>query len=422
MQPQIHINLKQSLKLNPNIEQSIQLLKSNEAEIELIIQEYLNKNPYLELDETDMNNIGVKKKEFTPKEELISNYEISSKSLKEHLFENIFDLGFNLEDEILARLIIEYIDENGYLEKDYFFFINQLDPEIKVTKQAILFVIQQLNKISTPGIGARSIDECLLFQLREFKETEIIRQSKKIIENHLKDLANKNFIKISKILKLNIETIQKCNKLIKTLNPKPGLSYLSNSTSDYIIPDIKISTLNDKISVLLINNYESLKLVDITKNEIKDNEAFNQAKWFIGNINYRKINIIKIVNYIIEYHHDFLKSKILNSPFTIKMVAEKLDIHESTVSRIINDKYIETPHGVLEMKSFFTHKLSNQSNKEILKKLKNIIENEDKKKPLSDFEIYLTLLKENITISRRTISKYRQKLGILASSQRKDEG
>ena len=414
-----HLTLKNSLKLSPNIEQSVTLLKSNEIEIELLIYDFLSKNPYLHLDDSEKINLNYSARSIENNEENISEKSIYGLSLKDYLLNNLFDLGLDYEDELLARLIIDYIDDNGYLTKDYEFFISELALDNIQANKKIERIILKLNNISSPGIGARNLQECLKLQLDQFIQNQIVLHSKKIIENHLVELANKNFKKIAKDFKCSVNHILECNEFIVSLNPKPGLAYLSSDTSQFITPDIIIKNNGNEFNISLQNNYESLKLFNLKKEEINDKEAYNQAKWFIKNLNYRKINIIRVVNFIFTHHKDFLKENILKSPLNIKTVANELQIHESTVSRIVNNKFVETPHGVFDLKYFFLNKVNNNSNKTILDKIRTIIKNEDKFKPFSDSEIHLTLGKENITISRRTIAKYREQLGILPASKRK---
>jgi RNA polymerase sigma-54 factor len=414
-----HLTLKNSLKLSPNIEQSVTLLKSNEIEIELLIYDFLSKNPYLHLDDSEKINLNYSAYSIENNEENISEKSIYGLSLKDYLLNNLFDLGLDYEDELLARLIIDYIDDNGYLTKDYEFFITELALDTIQANKKIENIILKLNNISSPGVGARNLQECLKLQLDQFIQNQIVLHSKKIIENHLVELANKNFKKIAKDFKCSVNHILECNEFIVSLNPKPGLAYLSSDTSQFITPDIIIKNNGNEFNISLQNNYESLKLFNLKKEEINDKEAYNQAKWFIKNLNYRKINIIRVVNFIFTHHKDFLKGNILKSPLNIKTVANELQIHESTVSRIVNNKFVETPHGIFDLKYFFLNKVNNNSNKTILDKIRTIIKNEDKFKPFSDSEIHLTLGKENITISRRTIAKYREQLGILPASKRK---
>ncbi|MFY0649448.1 MAG: RNA polymerase factor sigma-54 [Methylophilaceae bacterium] len=414
-----HLTLKNSLKLSPNIEQSVTLLKSNEIEIELLIYDFLSKNPYLHLDDSEKINLNYSARSIENNEENISEKSIYGLSLKDYLLNNLFDLGFDYEDELLARLIIDYIDDNGYLTKDYEFFITELALDTIQANKKIESIILKLNNISSPGIGARNLQECLKLQLDQFIQNQIVLHSKKIIENHLVELANKNFKKIAKDFKCSVNHILECNEFIVSLNPKPGLAYLSSGTSQFITPDIIIKNNGNEFNISLQNNYESLKLFNLKNEQITDKEAYNQAKWFIKNLNYRKVNIIRVVNFIFTHHKDFLKGNILKSPLNIKTVANELQIHESTVSRIVNNKFVETPHGIFDLKYFFLNKVNNNSNKTILDKIRTIIKNEDKFKPFSDSEIHLTLGKENITISRRTIAKYREQLGILPASKRK---
>lgn len=414
-----HLVLKNSLKLSPNIDQSVNLLKSNEIEIELLINDFLSKNPYIQLEDSEKNTLNYAASVIENNDENISENNIYGFCLKDYLLNNLFDLGLDYEDEVLARVIIDYIDDNGYLKEDYDFFITELALDSDTANKKIKNLILKLNTISSPGIGARNLQECLIFQLDQFIQNQVVFDSKKIIENYIEDLANKNFEKISKNFNLPLDHIIKCNEFIVSLNPKPGLAYHSSDTSQFIIPDVIIKNNGKKFDVSLKNSYDSLKLFNLKKNEINDKDSYNQAKWFIKNLNYRKINIIRVVNAIFSHHKEFLSENILKSSLNIKTIANKLEIHESTVSRIVNNKFVETPHGIFELKYFFINEVNNTSNKTILDKIKVIIRDEDKAKPLSDSQILLLLVKENITISRRTVSKYREQLGILSALKRK---
>lgn len=415
----INLNLNQSFKLSPNIEQSVHLLKSTEAELENLISEYLSKNPYLELNENDRNKI-VSKKSVAHLEEEFYPSNLQNITLKDHLHSNLFDLGFDQEDLFLAQFIIDYIDDNGYLTEDYQFFIDEMYLEgIEINNDKIKEIIYKLNKISSMGIGARSLSECLLFQLSDFEQEDEILITKNIVENFLNILANKNFNQLSKELKVPIEDIMNSFNIIKKLNPKPGLKYGSNESLNYLVSDVNVRSINNELFIDFNNNYQSLKLAELPKEEISDIELFNQAKWFLKNINYRKINLIRIIKYIFKHHKKFIESKELDSVLTVKMTAKALELHESTVSRILSSKYVETPHGIFPLKFFFSHEINDSLKTNVLLKIKNIIDNEDKNFPLSDSKILLTLLEENITISRRTITKYREQLGFLSATKRK---
>ena len=185
-----HLTLKNSLKLSPNIEQSVNLLKSNEIEIEILINDFLSKNPYLQLDDSEKINLNYSASVIENNEENISENSIYGFSLKDYLFNNLFDLGLDYEDEVLARLIIDYIDDNGYLKEDYNFFITELALDSDTANKKIKSLILKLNTISSPGIGARNLQECLIFQLDQFIQNQIVLDSKKIIDNFDEELNN----------------------------------------------------------------------------------------------------------------------------------------------------------------------------------------------------------------------------------------
>ncbi|MFZ8988499.1 MAG: hypothetical protein ACO2Y3_04395, partial [Methylophilaceae bacterium] len=266
----IQLKLKNSLKLSPNIEQSVNLLKANELEIEYLISEFLSKNPYLDLDDSDRVKINSLAYSIDSSQDSEHELSIYGYGLKDYLENNLFDLGLDYDEKIIAHLLIDYIDDNGYLTEDYRFFINEVSPEIKIDENNLKTIILKLNQISSPGIGARNLSECLIFQLDQFKATTISINSKKIAERYLNELGNKNFEKISKELNISVDEVLECHELIVSLNPKPGLAYGNHKDSEFIFPDIKVSKEHQSFKISISNNYESLKLIEISKKDILD--------------------------------------------------------------------------------------------------------------------------------------------------------
>jgi RNA polymerase sigma-54 factor len=416
MLPNLKLQLKQTLKLSPLIQQSVHLLAANELEIEILIEDYIASNPYLYYEKKYIPKI----QEYPNNEACIFPSQDYSKTLYEYFQENLFDLALENEELLLANLLIEYLDSAGYLTEDYNFFIGLLDDEgFKVGHSQITQLIKKLQSISMPGLFAKNLTECLLMQLDDFSDSKIKSYAKIILKDYIHLLANKNYTEISKLINCSITDIQESHELIKKLNPRPGNKFKTSNNDNYIYPELKIEMTQNSYEIKILNNFHTLSI----QNEYadKDAELFQSANWLIKNLAYRNINLIRVAKLIFEHHKNFINQNIYSSEkLTLKHIALKLDLHESSVSRLVNNKYIETPHGIFELRNFLQSQLSDHSSNEIMNKIKNIIQLESKKTPLSDMKIYLTLIKDGITISRRTVTKYREKLGILAASKRKE--
>ena len=262
--------------------------------------------------------------------------------------------------------------------------------------------------------------------------SKIIDLAKIISNKHLGLLASSNLRGLKNKLKCEDDELKKAIKIIKKLNPKPGLSFQKIENTNYISADVFVKKTNGEWVVELNNesffkvkinsNYKNI-LSDKKNSNLKD--QFQEAKWLIKNIQQRAITILRVSRSIVERQIDFLeKDESYIKPLTLKNIATELDIHESTVSRITSNKYISTPHGIFELKYFFGSTIEilnndNLSSKAILSKIKNIIDKELKKKPYSDEQLHLLLNDQGVKIARRTVTKYRKILKILPSSNRK---
>jgi len=277
----------------------------------------------------------------------------------------------------------------------------------------------------------------LLVQLNNYKAEDYIKSKAfVVISEFFEEYVNKEFNKIEKDLGLDKEEIQKINILIKAQNPRPGSAFISKKQSDYIIPDVKISRENSKW-VVKLNKLISPKItinknyINFSEKNISDNDKvylknnLQEAKLFIKNIDYRNNTLIKISNSIFEKQIDFFNKGVEEiKPMNLKEIALSIDVHESTVSRLTNGKYMETPYGIFELKYFFSSSLSNNlgddlSSKSIKEKIKKIINAENKNKPFSDDKIAYILQNQGINIARRTVAKYRESLNLESSSKRK---
>ena len=437
MKLNFNLKLSQSLKLTPLLQQSIKFIQASQSELDDLIDEYLAENLFLEEEGKDQS-VPYKNVTDNNSNSISQNYnifenQVKNQTLKEYLIENISVLSFTDRDQVIFSFLIDYIDENGYLSES----IEKIREEIPFNPIVDLKEIEMLLKLiqdaSLPGIGARNLSECLTLQLNIIKDNpKIINLAKIISKKHLDLLASSNLMALKNKLKCEDDELEKAIKIIKKLNPKPGLTFQKIENTNYISADVFVKKINGEWVVELNNeSFFRVKINNDYKNILLDKKNSNlknklqEAKWLIKNLQQRAITILRVSRSIVERQIDFLeKGESYIKPLTLKNIATELEVHESTVSRITSNKYISTPHGIFELKYFFgstieTLNNDNLSSKAILSKIKNIIDKESKNKPYSDEKLCLLLNDQGVKIARRTITKYREILKILPSSQRK---
>ena len=437
MKLNFNLKLSQSLKLTPLLQQSIKFIQASQSELDDLIDEYLAENLFLEEEGKDQS-VPYKNVTDNNSNSISQNYnifenQVKNQTLKEYLIENISVLSFTDRDQVIFSFLIDYIDENGYLSES----IEKIREEIPFNPIVDLKEIEMLLKLiqdaSLPGIGARNLSECLTLQLNIIKDNpKIINLAKIISKKHLDLLASSNLMALKNKLKCEDDELEKAIKIIKKLNPKPGLTFQKIENTNYISADVFVKKINGEWVVELNNeSFFRVKINNDYKNILLDKKNSNlknklqEAKWLIKNLQQRAITILRVSRSIVERQIDFLeKGESYIKPLTLKNIATELEVHESTVSRITSNKYISTPHGIFELKYFFgstieTLNNDNLSSKAILSKIKNIIDKELKKKPYSDEQLHLLLNDQGVKIARRTVTKYRKILKILPSSNRK---
>lgn len=385
-----NLNLKQTQKLSmtPQLRQAIKLLQFNSFELNEYIKEQIQENPLLEMEsnkeeikERDVETRKDKESEIDWKEYVEKYDDISYKpqidknkeeisyenfitytpSLKETLLEQIGFLHLNEELKFISGYIIENLDENGYLKINLSELFSLLSMNIEVIEKALEIV----KSLEPTGVGAADLKECLLLQIEERGINGLVE---KIIKNHLEDLGLNKVIKISKDLHVDINRIQESIDYIKTLEPKPGRGF-SNETLEstkYITPDANIEFIDGeyKVSVtevagpkLNINNFYK-DLIEKSSDESATAfiaEKLNSATWMIKSIEQRRNTIKRVVESILKHQKEFfIDGEKALRPLTLKVIADDIEMHESTISRTTNGKYVQTPRGVFELKYFFT--------------------------------------------------------------------
>jgi len=444
MKLSFNLKLSQSLRLTPLLQQSIKLLHASQLELNQLIEDYVNDNIFLELEEGSVNSSNNQANFNSSKETSFKNdysyelfnTEIQNQTLKEYLIDNLSIFSFSDRDQIIFLILIDSINDDGYLLES----LEQIMETIPFTPKAEIAELENILKLiqnsSSPGIGARNLSECLSLQLKIINgNKKLISIASNIVNKFINLLGNSNYSVLKNNLNCNDRELDEAIKLIKSLNPKPGSIFQKIQPQDFIKADTKVEKSGNNWEVSLIeDSFLKLKINEdyqdmINKESNKfDKEAKNkhqEAKWLIKSLRERSITIIRVSRAIMNYQNEFLENgKFFLRPLIIKNIAEQLDLHESTISRVTTNKFISTPHGIFELKYFFGSSIKKNngndlSSKAILFKIKELIKDEDLKHPYSDEQLSLLLKDEGIQIARRTIAKYRIALKILPSNQRK---
>lgn len=447
------IEQTQKLAMTPELIQAIRILQFNTQELDSFVQGELLENPVLEFDRTADIEPPQEKNDFDLREKIREDYDdISyhqweySKDKETFSYEQFVSRDETLEDSLLLQLtfsklkgqelkigryLVESIDDNGYLTAD----LAQVARCFKTTEENVEKVLDVIQTFEPLGVGARSLKECLIIQLaaRGLLDETI----EYIILNHLEDLGDNKLSRVAKQMGIPVSQVQMICDLIRTLEPKPGRSFASDENVKYIVPDVivekidgeyVVSTNEYSIPHLMVSPYYTT-LSKETKNDEEVSkyltDKFNSAIWLIKSIEQRRQTIFNVVTAVVEHQKDFLdKGPKYLKTLTLKQVADVLGVHESTVSRSINGKYMQTPRGVYEIRYFFSSGVAGRdgeglSSNSIKTFIKEIIAGEDPKKPYSDQEMVEILSERGIEISRRTVAKYREGMNILSSSKRR---
>ncbi len=467
------LQLKLSQKLSPQQIQLMKLIQLTTAELEQKVKNEIEENPALEhgneLLDSDSNDLNLEtqsedinvddylsnenddlSQNFYSTNEENNNYQTkSSPSFHQYLDNQSRNLILNDSEKPLCEFLIGSIDESGYLRREVDDIIDDLafTQNIITTRDDIISVLKKIQDLDPPGVGARSLQECLLIQLnKKTNQKDSILNSIKIIESEFELFSKKKFNKLSEKLNLSDIHIKEAIEEISKLNPKPGGSITSEFSNNSITPDF-ILTIEDGELLVELNKRNSPELrlsnsykniLEGYKNDPNKSKSQNQAiqflkqkldsaKWFIEAIEQRYQTLYQTVNAIVNYQNNYFLSGEESDlkPMILKDIAEKINMDISTVSRVANSKYIDTPYGIKLLKSYFSEGMVNKdgneiSTIEIKKVLRQIIDNEDKSKPLSDIELSRNLSEKGYKVARRTVSKYREQLEMPVARLRKE--
>jgi len=477
----LSIGLQQRLVMTPKLQQALKLLQMPTLELQQVLKQEVLQNPLLEeVDDADMDEeepaeaeeaAESQSEEQEAKSEQTEEPEESEAAKKERVeYDDYFESGFgagdgfaneedrenfvervpvakqSFSDYLMSQLrlvteeersiaigeyIIGSLDDSGYLTCS----LREIAGTFGVTEEDAEKVLKIIQTFDPVGVGARDLKECLLIQL----EAKGLGASlaARIVRDHFEEFKQKKYLDLSKALKAPLKDIQEQAQVIGSLNPKPGLDILADEPK-YVIPDLVVDRVADRYIVSLNDrNVPRLRISQSYRDELQQNVELNSeakdfiqsrlknAKWLIQTIEQRRRTMIKVMEAIVEEQHEFFeKGVVALRPLTLQQVASKISMHESTVSRVTTNKYVQTPRGVYELKFFFSSSLSTEDGEEVSAKsaklkIKTIIGAEDTRRPLSDQKIADILKKDGLIIARRTVAKYREQLGILPARHRK---
>lgn len=431
---------QQTLKLTMTQEltQAIALLQYSTQELTSFLEEKANENPLLQIETGNVQSVDPRKdrskkttkKVDKDKQNWIEQIGTESRSLEDYLFSQITVKKLNPIKRKIIQELIHHIDENGYFGGE----VEEIASKMNISQDEANLCLAMIQELEPAGIGAISLKDCLVLQLRRLEKRNDLAE--RIVKEHFHYFADRKWKDLAKILNVKLAEIQEVFDLVQTLNPRPASNFQMERPV-YIVPDVvvkwdgesfTISVLDDTLPKISFNqsyfnrfsSYEDKQVSRFLQDKQQD------YQWIMRSLEQRKETIMKVTLKIVEKQPDyFIKGPSHLKPMTMKDISEEIGIHESTVSRAVREKYAQTPFGTVELKSFFTSQIQttsdeNTSSQQVKNAISKLVSNENKEKPLSDQEIvHLLKDEEGIVVSRRTIAKYRDQLGIPSSSKRK---
>ncbi len=459
MKLSLQLKLGQHLAMTPQLQQAIKLLQLSNFDLHQEVVQMLESNPMLELEEA----ADEQEKEFSAQVTVSENWQdhypsayggsswhgepfdfeagsSEEDSLQDHLLWQLNLTPMSDRDRSIALAIIDAIDVNGMLSVDLDSILAGFDPESHISPDEALAVLHRIQQFDPIGVGSRNLAECLLLQLDQITDPELERptaHAKVLVKDHLDLLASHDYSQLKRRTRLHEAELGESIRLIESLNPRPG-AHISPATAGYVVPDVVVSRdavsgawrvdLNPDSAPRIRINQDYAALASRSGNG--DDMSYlrsnlQEARWFLKSLQSRNETLIKVATKIVEHQQDFLENgEEAMKPLVLHDIAEAVDMHESTISRVTTQKYMHTPRGVFELKYFFSSHVSTASGGEcsstaIRAIIRKLIAEENASKPLSDSKITALLQQRGINVARRTIAKYRESLSIPPSNERK---
>lgn len=440
----LELSIKQGLTLSPQAVQKLEILQMGSQQLLEYIENLAAENPMVELEqeynrmdefqqfqlklnwlrEADVQNKVYYKEDLEGSYEPLANYSAQSETtLADYLLEQLLELRLPKRELQAAEYIAQCLDEQGYLTESP----DVLAAGAKLPVVSIVKGIEIIRSLEPAGAGAVDLRHCLMLQLSRMEGTELARR---IVKNHLDSLVRNNYSRIAKALKARRDDIAEACELIRSLNPRPSSGFASSQQPVYIVPDLTVVKFAGHFELITndyyfpginLNSYYMRLLndeecVDDVKKYLID--KFRQAEWVIKCVEQRKSTILRCAELIVDRQQAFFTGGFL-VPMTLGDIAEDLQVHPSTVSRAIRDKYLQCSKGIFPLSHFFSRSIGGGAGPDTAKALlQEIIDNEDKSSPMSDNALAEMLFQKGVEISRRTVSKYRGEMNIPAASYR----
>ena len=482
MKPALQLRLSQQLTLTPQLQQAIRLLQLSTQDMHQEVARLLEENPMLEAaDESgpgtfspdasslpsrstasaeqpqtthaddsgtddsgpdsfgnepaDWNTAGGAMRSTDDEDEAYPEQAAEQASLRAHLHSQLTTSSMDDKDRKVVGLLIDALDENGYLAQDLEELATLLPGELEITLDDLETALVQLQHLDQPGLGARNLGECLALQLKALPEDTPQRElAVRLVSHHLDLVAAHDFSKIRKLLRCTDDELRAAQQLITGLNPKPGTEF-GQSIADYVVPDVIVekhksrwrARLNaEAMPKLRVNQiYANILQQRTDKNSSQLAIQLQEAKWLIKNLEQRFETILRVAQAIVERQVNFFEhGEIGMRPLVLREIADELELHESTISRSTTQKFMRTPRGIFEFKHFFGSGLATESggtcsSTAIRELIKQLVSAEDAHKPLTDSRMSEILAQQGIVVARRTIAKYRESMRILPVNLRK---
>lgn len=472
MKQSLQLKVSQQLTLTPQLQQSIKLLQLSTIDLQAEVERFLLDNPMLERgddqttshEESPANTAETPTNNDSPAEENHNSDDHPNESgelldwgsgsrkadgdddfdpmfnvpcpisLRDHLLAQLGEISLPTRDQAIVQLLIEELDEDGYLMVDLEEFASHLPLELELETDELMIGLKLLQQFDPPGVGARSLAESLTIQLNRFTNYEPGKaMALKIVAEHLALLGNRDYTRLKKLLSADDAAIKEAQILIARLNPRPATGFGAEDIH-YVIPDITVRKRkgrwlaelnNGAIPRLKVNQLYAKMLSENKNNTTELSGQLQEAKWLVKNIQQRFDTILKVSEAIVDRQQAFFEQgEVGMRPLILRDIADELGLHESTVSRVTTQKYLLCPRGLFELKYFFGSALETDSGGEcsataIKAHIRRMIDQENQAKPLSDSAIADELAKQGIQVARRTVAKYREAMQIPPVSLRK---
>ena len=458
LKPSLQLKLGQSLTMTPQLQQAIRLLQLPILDLNAQIQEALEENIMLEME--DLPDVPRTSGDSTVEVEAIKADEAwqsrsadraqdsgwngegrpltefadeSGESLHEHLYWQLEMEDFSLREALIGEALVDSINDDGYLIDEIEEIITSLDEQPPVTVEEAEKTLIKVQRLDPVGVGARSLSECIIRQIEQLDaDTPGHQLARDIAAGHLDLVASRDYGELRRGLRISEEQLHEALALVRACNPKPGLA-VSPAAAQYVIPDVFVRKVDNRWQVeisptgvpRLSVNQQYAKILRGSGAHSVLKTQLQEARWLIRSLEIRNETLLKVATSIVTRQVSFLEhGDEAMKPMVLRDIAEEIEMHESTISRVTTNKYMHTPRGVFEFKYFFSSHLSSasgedQSSTSVRAKIRKLIAAENTAKPLSDSKITNLLTADGISVARRTVAKYREAMNIASSSDRR---